>query len=121
MEIGGSALEAEEEPGGTTEIIGVVVAAVVLIVTLGSVVAAGLSLLTAFVGVVIAFCLVAALAVLTLTLTGTAAAAPPENTTRPTLNGAAREGTTLTASRGTWANSPTSYAYTWQRCATDGT
>ncbi|MDQ0778776.1 RND superfamily putative drug exporter [Streptomyces aurantiacus] len=63
VEIGGSALEAEEEPGGTTEIIGVVVAAVVLIVTLGSVVAAGLSLLTAFVGVIIAFCLVAALAV----------------------------------------------------------
>ena len=65
--------------------------------------------------------LVAALAVLLFSVTGTAAAAPPENTTRPVVTGAAREGTTLTASRGTWANTPTSYAYTWQRCATDGT
>ncbi|GGO54028.1 MMPL family transporter [Streptomyces lasiicapitis] len=63
VEIGGSALEAEEAPGGTTEIIGVVVAAVVLVLTLGSLVAAGLSLLTAFVGVAIAFGLVSALAV----------------------------------------------------------
>jgi RND superfamily putative drug exporter len=62
VEIGGSALEAEESPGGTTEIIGVVVAAVVLVVTLGSLVAAGLSLLTAFWGVAIAFGLIAALA-----------------------------------------------------------
>jgi len=65
--------------------------------------------------------LVAALAVLTFTVTGTAAAAPPENTARPAISGAAREGTTLTASRGAWANSPTSFAYTWQRCASDGT
>ncbi len=65
--------------------------------------------------------LVAALAVLMFTVTGTAAAAPPENTTRPAISGTAREGTTLTASRGTWANSPTSYTYTWQRCASDGT
>ncbi|WP_246113883.1 MMPL family transporter [Streptomyces montanus] len=36
VEIGGSALESEESPGGTTEIIGVVVAAVVLVLTLGS-------------------------------------------------------------------------------------
>nr|WP_234334200.1 MMPL family transporter [Streptomyces sp. NRRL B-1347] len=63
VEIGGSALEAGEAPGGTTEIVGVVVAAVVLVLTLGSLVAAGLSLLTAFVGVAIAFGLVSALAV----------------------------------------------------------
>ncbi|ARX82428.1 membrane protein [Streptomyces alboflavus] len=63
VEIGGSALEAEEAPGGTTEIIGVAVAAVVLVLTLGSLVAAGLSLLTAFVGVAISFGLVSALAV----------------------------------------------------------
>ncbi|MFD0684526.1 MMPL family transporter [Actinomadura fibrosa] len=62
VEIGGSALDAEEAPGGTTEIIGVVVAAVVLILALGSLVAAGLSLLTAFWGVAIAFGLVTALA-----------------------------------------------------------
>ncbi|MGO4430366.1 MMPL family transporter, partial [Streptomyces sp. MCAF7] len=63
VEIGGSALDSEEEPGGTTEIIGVAVAAVVLVLALGSLVAAGLSLLTAFVGVAIAFGLVSALAV----------------------------------------------------------
>ncbi|MEU5273665.1 MMPL family transporter [Streptomyces hygroscopicus] len=72
VEIGGSALDAEEEPGGTTEIIGVVVAAVVLVLALGSVVAAGLSLLTAFVGVAVAFGLVSALAV-PLGLTSTVA------------------------------------------------
>lgn len=72
VEIGGSALDAEEEPGGTTEIIGVVVAALVLVLTLGSLVAAGLSLLTAFLGVAIAFGLVTALAV-PLGLTSTVA------------------------------------------------
>ncbi|MEV0222146.1 MMPL family transporter [Streptomyces sp. NPDC050704] len=72
VEIGGSALDAEEELGGTTEIIGVAVAAVVLVLALGSLVAAGLSLLTAFVGVAIAFGLVSALAV-PLGLTSTVA------------------------------------------------
>ena len=72
VEIGGSALDAEESPGGTTEMIGVAVAAVVLILALGSLVAAGLSLLTAFVGVAIAFGLVSALAV-PLGLTSTVA------------------------------------------------
>ncbi|MFF1308582.1 MMPL family transporter [Streptomyces sp. NPDC058307] len=72
VEIGGSALDAEEELGGTTEMIGVAVAAVVLVLALGSLVAAGLSLLTAFVGVAIAFCLVSALAV-PLGLTSTVA------------------------------------------------
>ncbi|OMI36658.1 membrane transport protein [Streptomyces sparsogenes DSM 40356] len=72
VEIGGSALDSEEEPGGTTEIIGVVVAAVVLVLTLGSLAAAGLSLLTAFLGVAIAFGLVTALAV-PLGLTSTVA------------------------------------------------
>ncbi|PJE95855.1 hypothetical protein CUT44_21660 [Streptomyces carminius] len=72
VEIGGSALEAEEAPGGTTELVGVAVAAVVLVLALGSLVAAGLSLLTAFVGVAIAFGLVSALAV-PLGLTSTVA------------------------------------------------
>jgi len=61
-EIGGDALDAEVEPGGTSELIGVVVASVVLVLTLGSLVAAGLTLMTAFSGVVIAFGLVTALA-----------------------------------------------------------
>ncbi|MFJ5264974.1 MMPL family transporter [Streptomyces sp. NPDC088387] len=72
VEIGGSALDSEEEPGGTTELVGVAVAAVVLVLALGSLVAAGLSLLTAFVGVAIAFGLVSALAV-PLGLTSTVA------------------------------------------------
>ncbi|WP_413806027.1 MMPL family transporter [Streptomyces sp. OE57] len=72
VEIGGSALDSEAEPGGTTEIIGVAVAAVVLVLALGSLVAAGLSLLTALVGVAIAFGLVSALAV-PLGLTSTVA------------------------------------------------
>ncbi|MCX5563346.1 MMPL family transporter [Streptomyces sp. NBC_00038] len=72
VEIGGSALDSEESPGGTTELIGVMVAAVVLVLALGSLVAAGLSLLTAFLGVAIAFGLVSALAV-PLGLTSTVA------------------------------------------------
>lgn len=72
VEIGGEALEAEVSPGGTTEMIGVAVAAVVLILTLGSMVAAGLSLLSAFTGVAIAFGLVSALSV-PLGLTSTVA------------------------------------------------
>nr|WP_231134789.1 MMPL family transporter [Motilibacter deserti] len=62
VEIGGSALDSEVSPGGTTELVGVAVAAVVLVLTLGSLAAAGLSLLTAFSGVAIAFGVVAALA-----------------------------------------------------------
>ncbi|MFH8615125.1 MMPL family transporter [Streptomyces sp. NPDC017979] len=72
VEIGGSALEAEVAPGGATEVVGVLVAAVVLVLTLGSLVAAGLSLMTAFLGVAIAFGLVTALAV-PLGLTSTVA------------------------------------------------
>jgi RND superfamily putative drug exporter len=63
VETGGSALDSEEEPGGTTELVGVAVAAVVLVLALGSLVAAGLSLLTALLGVAIAFGLVTALSV----------------------------------------------------------
>jgi RND superfamily putative drug exporter len=62
VEVGGSALEAEESIGGTTELIGLAVAAVVLIITFGSLITAGLPLLTALVGVAAGFCLIAALA-----------------------------------------------------------
>jgi hypothetical protein len=57
-------------------------------------------------------------------LTGVASArtsAVPRNTSAPTISGTAREGNTLTAHNGGWANAPTSFAYQWQRCGADGT
>jgi len=45
--------------------------------------------------------------------------APPVNTALPTVTGAAQPGAVLTASAGTWLNSPTSYALQWQRAAGD--
>ncbi|WP_411151610.1 MMPL family transporter [Streptomyces sp. A30] len=51
VELGGSAMDAGEGPGGVAEIIGVSVAAVVLLITFGSLAAAGLPLLTAALGV----------------------------------------------------------------------
>ncbi|MFC8824236.1 MMPL family transporter [Streptomyces sp. NPDC057137] len=51
VEIGGSALGVAPAFGGTTEIIGVAIAAVVLLVTFGSLVAAGLPLLTALLSI----------------------------------------------------------------------
>lgn len=44
----------------------------------------------------------------------------PVNTTAPSLSGTPRVGQTLTAQRGSWTGSPTSYRYAWQRCAGDG-
>ncbi|MCZ9346716.1 MMPL family transporter, partial [Streptomyces sp. TRM76130] len=61
VEIGGDALQAVPETG-STEIIGIAVAAVVLVVTFGSLVAAGLPLLTALIGVGIGVTTITALA-----------------------------------------------------------
>ena len=61
VEIGGDALQVTPETG-YTEIIGVAVAAVVLVITFGSLVAAGLPLLTALIGVGVGVSTITALA-----------------------------------------------------------
>ncbi|MFE9096573.1 MMPL family transporter [Streptomyces sp. NPDC007264] len=61
VEVGGDALAAVPETGAT-EVIGIAVAAVVLVITFGSLVAAGLPLLTALVGVGIGVSTITALA-----------------------------------------------------------
>jgi hypothetical protein len=45
---------------------------------------------------------------------------PPANTSRPAISGTAREGNTLSGSRGSWTNNPTDYDYSWRRCNADG-
>lgn len=53
------------------------------------------------------------------TVTALAATTPPVNTARPIVLGTFVEGTTLSASNGTWDNTPVSYTYQWFR--KDGT
>jgi RND superfamily putative drug exporter len=53
VQFGGSAMEPKTEVGGPAEVVGVVIAFVVLALALGSLIAAGLSLVTALVGVAI--------------------------------------------------------------------
>ncbi|MFJ5176413.1 MMPL family transporter [Streptomyces griseoviridis] len=61
VEIGGDALQTTPETGAT-EVIGIAIAAVVLVVTFGSLIAAGLPLLTAIIGVGIGVASITALA-----------------------------------------------------------
>src|SRR5690349_5004640 len=48
------------------------------------------------------------------------AAIAPANTSLPVVSGTTTQGSTLTTSNGTWANSPTSYTYNWLRCDSTG-
>ena len=48
------------------------------------------------------------------------AAGVPESSSPPSISGTTTQGQTLTESHGTWSNSPTGYAYQWQRCNTAG-
>ncbi|WP_447035237.1 MMPL family transporter [Streptomyces sp. DSM 118878] len=61
VETGGDAVMAEQEMGGTAELIGIAISAVVLIITFGSMVAAGMPLLTAIIGVGIGISAIGAL------------------------------------------------------------
>ncbi|MFF0017107.1 MMPL family transporter [Streptomyces sp. NPDC005374] len=62
VDVGGDALQAQPEAGAIGEVIGLAIAAVVLVITLGSLVAAGLPLLTAIIGVGIGVSTITALA-----------------------------------------------------------
>ncbi|MFF0082489.1 MMPL family transporter [Streptomyces canus] len=62
VDVGGDALQAAAEAGAVGEVIGLAIAAVVLVMTLGSLVAAGLPLLTAIIGVGIGVSTITALA-----------------------------------------------------------
>ncbi|MEV7192399.1 MMPL family transporter [Streptomyces sp. NPDC093510] len=61
VETGGDAIMAEQELGGSAELIGIAISAVVLMLTFGSLVAAGMPLLTAIIGVGIGISGIAAL------------------------------------------------------------
>jgi hypothetical protein len=54
-------------------------------------------------------------------LAATAIAAAPTNTAPPTITGRPQQGSTLTASNGTWGGGVKAFTYRWQRCGTEGT
>jgi hypothetical protein len=53
-------------------------------------------------------------------LTAAPSATAPANTAAPTVSGLARQGQTLSASTGSWTNSPSGYVYQWRRCDSGG-
>jgi hypothetical protein len=64
--------------------------------------------------------LVLGLFVVSGVLAASALAAAPQNQTAPTIAGKAMVGQTLTANKGEWSGSPTTFTYQWQRCDNDG-
>ncbi len=53
--------------------------------------------------------------------TGAVGAAPPVNTTLPTISGTARDSVTLSATTGTWTGTPPiGFTYQWRRCNAAG-
>jgi thermitase len=50
-------------------------------------------------------------------LPGCTSSSAPVNSGLPVISGAARQGQVLSASTGTWTNSPSGYGYQWLRCA----
>jgi hypothetical protein len=62
----------------------------------------------------------AAMALLMTIGIGAATKAAPSNTSLPSISGSARDGSTLTASHGSWDGNPKSYAWAWQRCDASG-
>jgi len=57
---------------------------------------------------------------LALTALPAVASAAPTNTAAPTISGSPVVGNTLTATKGSWSGSPTSYSYSWRRCDSSG-
>lgn len=53
-------------------------------------------------------------------VSGSSSSLQPRNTAEPRISGTARVGSTLTTSSGSWANSPTRYAYQWYSCPSSG-
>ena len=64
--------------------------------------------------------LVLGLFVVSGVVAASALAAAPQNQTAPSIDGKAMVDQQLTADRGEWSGSPTTYTYQWQRCDNDG-
>jgi hypothetical protein len=64
--------------------------------------------------------LVLGLLVVSGVVAASALAAAPQSQTAPSIDGKAMVGQQLTANKGEWSGSPTTYTYQWQRCDNDG-